>query len=258
MLGDMRILDELDSDYEKADALQSVLLARATGETASDSDYSALRSYFIQSTYAHLLPQWLRSKRTLGQFWPFIQTKFETYRERRIFIYDELSKLMDATENNTRNPVEQSMADLLKSPSNESVTAYWRKCNDRVQSDPEGAVTAARALIETVLKHIVSDLEISIAKSNPDLPELYSAVAKRLSLSPQNHKEKLIKGILSGCNTIVAGIGDLRNLYGDAHGKNRDSVRLEPRHAHLAVNLAGTMASFLVSTASKASQPIGK
>jgi hypothetical protein len=247
----MTILQELDTDSEKADALQSVLLAKATGEAASDHDYAALRQHFINSPYAHLLPTWLKSKRTLGQFWPFIQTKFETYRERRAFIYEELAQFTDAVESNAPNPVEQSMGDLLTSPSHETVIAYWIKCNERVESDPEGAVTAARTLIETVLKHIVSDLEIPIDKNHPDLPELYSAVANHLSLSPQNHKEKLVKGILSGCNTIVSGIGELRNLYGDSHGKDQRSVRIEPRHAHLAVNLAGSMASFLMSTAKK-------
>ena len=100
----------------------------------------------------------------------------------------------------------------------------------------------------------MADLEISIEKKNPDLSELYAAVAKRLSLSPRNHKETLIKGILSGCNSVVSGIGELRNLYGDAHGKDRRSVRLEPRHAHLAVNLAGSMASFLIATFEKANK----
>ena len=94
----MNILDELKTDYERADALQSVLLARATGEDASDQDYRSLRSYFVQSQYAHLLPAWLKSKRSLGQFWPFIQTKYETYRERRAFIYEELSAFVEATE----------------------------------------------------------------------------------------------------------------------------------------------------------------
>ena len=247
----MTILDDLNTDYEKASALQDVLIAKATGEAASDQDYSALRSYFIDSSYAPRIPSWLRAKRTLGQFWPFIQTKFPSYRERRAFIYDELADFMDSVENNTSNPVELSMGDLLASHSHESIMLYWHKCNERVESDPEGAVTAARTLLETVLKHIVDDLEIVIDKKHPDLPALYSAVAAHMSLSPKNHKEQLVKGILSGCKTIVTGIGELRNLYGDAHGKGRRSVQLEPRHAHLAVNLAGSMASFLVATSHK-------
>ena len=158
-------------------------------------------------------------KKSLGHFWPFIQSKFGTYRERRTFIHDELAPLLDATEKKSPNPIEKTMDSILESPSYESVSVYWHKCLERAQTDPEGAVTSARTLVETVLKHLVTDLNIEVERKNPDFPELYSLVAKRLNLSPQNHKEKLIKGIISSCNTVVSGIGELRNLYGDAHGK---------------------------------------
>lgn len=46
----------------------------------------------------------------------------------------------------------------------------------------------------------------------------------------------------------MQGIGTLRNRLGDPHGKGRNPVRPQPRHAALAVNLAGTMAAFLVAT----------
>ncbi|WP_089174985.1 abortive infection family protein [Bosea sp. AS-1] len=35
---------------------------------------------------------------------------------------------------------------------------------------------------------------------------------------------------------------------GDSHGKSRAQVRPKPRHAQLAVNLAGSMAMFLIGT----------
>jgi Abortive infection C-terminus len=40
----------------------------------------------------------------------------------------------------------------------------------------------------------------------------------------------------------------VRNKIGDAHGTRPRAVKPKPRHAELAVNLAGTMASFLVAT----------
>jgi len=248
------MIEELKTDYERADYLLSVLSARATGELADDQEYTTLRSYFINSAYANLIPTWLRSKHNLGQFWPYIQSKFVSYKERRKFLHDELSPLLDATEGGLSIPIEKTMSSIIESPSYESISSYWNKCTERVSTDPDGAVTAARALIETVLKHIVEDLNIEVEKNNPDLSELYSSVASKLNLSPQLHKEKLFKSILSGCNSIVSGIGEIRNLYGDAHGKNRKAVKLEPRHAHLAVNLAGSMASFLIETAEKAKQ----
>jgi hypothetical protein len=53
---------------------------------------------------------------------------------------------------------------------------------------------------------------------------------------------------LGGCTSVVEGLGALRNKVGDAHGQGKRPVRVSPRHAHLAVNLAGTMATFLIET----------
>jgi hypothetical protein len=47
---------------------------------------------------------------------------------------------------------------------------------------------------------------------------------------------------------VVEGLGALRNRLSDAHGKGTAGVKPAPRHAELAVNLAGTMATFLVAT----------
>jgi Abortive infection C-terminus len=43
-------------------------------------------------------------------------------------------------------------------------------------------------------------------------------------------------------------IGTIRNRLGDAHGPGPYRVRPLPRHAELVVNLAGTMATFLIAT----------
>jgi hypothetical protein len=40
----------------------------------------------------------------------------------------------------------------------------------------------------------------------------------------------------------------LRNKIGDAHGKGKAAVKPAARHAQLAVNLAGAMATFIVET----------
>jgi len=47
---------------------------------------------------------------------------------------------------------------------------------------------------------------------------------------------------------VVSSLGELRNKIGDAHAQGRKPVKPMPRHAALAVNLAGSMAMFLVET----------
>jgi Abortive infection C-terminus len=41
---------------------------------------------------------------------------------------------------------------------------------------------------------------------------------------------------------------NLRNRLGDAHGQGKRPVKPAPRHAELAVNMAGSLASFLLAT----------
>ena len=81
-----------------------------------------------------------------------------------------------------------------------------------------------------------------------DLPKLYTLTAKQLKLSPSQHTEQLFKQILGGCQTVVEGLGALRNRHSDAHGKGVSGTKPAPRHAELAVNLSGTMATFLLQT----------
>ncbi|WP_246777474.1 abortive infection family protein [Rhizobium sp. BG4] len=73
--------------------------------------------------------------------------------------------------------------------------------------------------------------------------------AKELNLAPDQHTEEPIKQILGGAMTLVNGIGTLRNRLSDAHGRGGSlPVRPSPRHASLAVNTAGAVATFLVET----------
>ena len=48
--------------------------------------------------------------------------------------------------------------------------------------------------------------------------------------------------------SVVEGVGALRNRHSDAHGKGASGTKPAPRHAELAVNLSGTMATFLLQT----------
>lgn len=118
---------------------------------------------------------------------------------------------------------------------------------DRRISDPEGAITLSRTLLESTCKHILDELEIDYGNS-PDINQLYRLVGKALNLSPSQHTEQTFKQILGGCSSIVEGLGALRNKVGDAHGQGKVNFRPAPRHAELAVNLAGTMSVFLFST----------
>jgi hypothetical protein len=56
------------------------------------------------------------------------------------------------------------------------------------------------------------------------------------------------KRILGGATSVFEGLGSLRNKIGDAQGQGRRPIRPSARHAQLAVNLAGAVATFLIDT----------
>jgi hypothetical protein len=80
------------------------------------------------------------------------------------------------------------------------------------------------------------------------LPKLWALTAENLNLALHQHQEEVLKAILGNCQSVVNYLGTIRNKIGDAHGQGKLAIKPKPRQAELVVNLAGTMAAFLVST----------
>ena len=244
----MQILEELKTEYERADAFVNLLIDHATGAHADNDEYLALREHFLDSPYEQLLPTWVRSKRSLNQFWQYIKNKYSTYAERRTYLWDQFDALLRSLETGGISPSENDLEIVLDAYNSDGVRRSWNRVTKRIGHDPEGAITAARELIETVLKHILDDRAVVYDPNRTELPQLYKLVQKELNLAPEDHQEQIFKQILSGCSGVVNGLGAIRNRLGDAHGKGAKSIRPLPRHARLAVNLGGTMAMFLIET----------
>ena len=154
---------------------------------------------------------------------------------------------MDALERGGLAPSDSSVTTALEKFDAAHVQAAWSKALDRRSSDPEGAITSARTLIESVCKHILDEAKVSY-DDTADLPKLYKQTAEILKLAPSQHTEQIFKQILGGCTSVVEGLGSLRNRLSDAHGKGRIGIKPAPRHAELAVNLSGTLANYLLAT----------
>ena len=189
----------------------------------------------------------MRTCRDLSQFWQFIKFEFPTYAERREYLWNQFRPLIEALESRPGSQVHLTDKQLLSRLSAEAVQAVWQRALERRVSDPEGAITSARGLLETVCKHVMDDLGVTY-DDGAELPKLYALTADALQIAPSQHTEKVFKQILGGCAAVVEGLGALRNRLGDAHGGGPRRVKPASRHAHLAVNLAGAMTAFLVET----------
>ena len=105
-----------------------------------------------------------------------------TYRERREFIGQEFLPLVRQLEMRETNPSDQIVTDTLSMIDWPHVQDAWRKALDRRFDDPDGAITAARTLLESACKHIL-ELEDIEGIDKFDLPKLYDAAAKTLNLA---------------------------------------------------------------------------
>ncbi len=131
--------------------------------------------------------------------------------------------------------------------SNEFIQEQIAKCREKnLNSDYDGAITNARALIEAVLIELESRISGGRTVYDGDLVKLYKRVGKLLNLEPgAKDLETSLKQILSGLNNVVNGIAGLRNKMGDAHVR---TYKPKAHHARLAVNAANTLVDFLFET----------
>jgi hypothetical protein len=237
-----------DTPYEQAKSLENLLLSACEGNRDNVGFYQQLRSELMQdSTLRALLPEFVRTCRDLGHFWGYIKTVSGQWEPRRYHVREAMTPLFQHLEGANTSPVDTVASDVLQKFDADGVHAVWEKALARRHSDPEGAITSARTLLETVYKRVLDETSTKYDDKD-DLPALYRAVALQLQIAPSQHTEEAFRRILGGATSVVEGLGSLRNKIGDAHGQGGRPVRPSARHAQLAVNLAGAMATFVVET----------
>lgn len=150
--------------------------------------------------------------------------------------------------------IERTDGSIVETPQIEEINIDYilsniQKCETRIQSkDFSGAVTSARSLLESVLKHLYKEIFTQEAH-NLDLPELYKQVSKELNLHPTSSKlDEGLKKITGGLHTAVVGLSEVRNEAGDAHPLK---YTIEEHHAVLVVNNAKTICQFLYQSYKK-------
>jgi hypothetical protein len=241
---------------DKVRQLRDIFIGRAIyGTNASDEDYSKLRLELLRDTaLKDLLPQFVNDCDELSEFWDSIRVMFSKYEERREFIRNQFRPVIAFLEEEDirgTQPADDDISAILINFDTDHVYIAWEKALERRNHDPEAAITMARTLIESVCKHILEEAGIPYkdkGRDQDDLPQLYSKTAMQLNLAPEQHQEEVFKQILGGCKSVIGGLSGVRNRLSDSHGKGKKAIKPSPRHAALAVNLAGSMAAFLVAT----------
>lgn len=245
----MSFFEMPESPIERVQLLENIMIEAATSPAKDEAMYQALRAELIQDFELKLLlPEFVRTNRSLKSFWPYISNVAGQYAPRRKHISDAFNPIVEHLEGANRAPIDSVTGDALASFDADGVHAVWTKALARRATDPEGAITVARTLLETVCKRLLDEREVTYGHKD-DLPKLYGLAARELNMAPDQHREEAIKMILGGAMNLVNGIGTLRNRFSDAHAPGgKMPVKPSARHAALAVNMAGAMATFMIET----------
>ncbi|MDE1474651.1 hypothetical protein [Xenorhabdus bovienii] len=103
------------SDKEKTEAFIYILIARATHGEYDSQEYKILRDFLTGSiSYSSLLPSFVKTCRDPDQFWHFIKPRFNTYAERRDYIWKEFNPLLEHIEGKGFVAADQTITDGLQ------------------------------------------------------------------------------------------------------------------------------------------------
>ncbi|MET6996405.1 abortive infection family protein [Chitinophaga defluvii] len=237
-----------DADYkQKTHYFTSLLITRSQNIPVQESHYTKLRQDLLNhSVLSPHVPDYIINSPELQHFWEFIKCQ-GGYRPRREYLNDTLSALISESDQLSAVLAHDLLQKIKVEINLNYINESWSKSLIRLNADPDGAITSARSLLETVCKHILENLNIEYDE-NLELNKLYKQTATNLNLSPEQHTEQIFKQILGGCQTVVDGLAGIRNKHGDAHGSNSKKLKPSSRHAELAVNLSGSMCKFLLET----------
>ena len=150
-------IEFLRTDFEKVSYLLNLLVAHATGKPAESGEYEVLRQQLLSDPpIADALPAWVRTHRSLESFWGFIQPKFKSYAERRTYLSEQFTPLLDALEFDDLKSLQNS-TNVRKRQREASVTRNKRKVfivhgrNNEVKQEVSRFVE--RQGIETIVLH---------------------------------------------------------------------------------------------------------
>lgn len=245
------VVETAPLSVDEAETLRNSLIAYATsgnGGIDTKAYLEGRKRVLADVRLKDLAPRFLRTCRTLQDYWAWIKGEESTYAARRKLLREAFEPMLHFLDDeSTGIPMDAAASEGIAALGEQEVMRAWERALARRESDPEGAITAARTLMESTCKHILDARGIAYVEKD-DIAQLYSKTAKSLNLAPSQHTEETFKRILGGCHSVVEGLGSLRNSMSDAHGSGRRVIRTQPRHAQLAVNLSGAMSAFLVAT----------
>lgn len=236
---------------EKYDLFCTILTNAISGYTQDEfrkarNEYLGLRTYIVSNDELRQKMPFIIDCLTLDDFSKFIKSKGDNTVGRRIYLKKVLEPANAFVYHISANPGDGVISETLSH--RERLIDTWEKALQRRATDSDGAITLARTLLESTFKHVLDEKGISYS-DNADLQPLYELASEALKLHPSQHSSNHgLQQLLGGCRSAILAIGSIRSTQGDAHGRSERDIKPEGRLSALSVNLAGSIASYFLST----------
>ncbi len=121
-----------------------------------------------------------------------------------------------------------------------------RALKDVDNKEYDSAITKARTMLEEAFCYVI-ELKGEEPSKSGNIHVLYKQVKDLYKMHTNKEIDIRINKLLSGLESIVSAIAEMRNTDSDAHGVGSARIAIEERHARLLVNSATTMAEFVLS-----------
>ena len=118
------------------------------------------------------------------------------------------------------------------------------------QGNFDSAITKSRTLLEETFCYVIEKKNETPSDSG-DMSKLYKQVRDLYNMHTDASTDRRINTLLSGLNSIVSAIAEMRNKDSDAHGVGANRINIDEHHARLFVNASMTMADFILSVQAK-------
>ena len=137
---------------------------------------------------------------------------------------------------------------ILERPQYTELLTHWENARDRVLTQPHGAITASRTMLEGAFKLILDQTGTPYKECDSAL-KLYGYVAKDLGITSKGTEVIGQSKFFGAVNRVLQSVSELRSLSSDAHFSVRTSGTFSHHHfeAQLAVNLAGSALMYFLS-----------
>lgn len=125
-----------------------------------------------------------------------------------------------------------------------------RAMEDVEQQNFDSAISKSRTLLEEIFCYVIEQKNQKPSEAG-NIFDLFKQVKDLYNMHTDQNTDKRVKMLITGLNTLVSAIAEMRNKDSDAHGVGAKRINIDEHHARLFVNAAMTMADFILSVENK-------